>query len=103
MPKRSAELEVVVSNDAPLRTPQAWAEALGHATVSPATGELCYGWEHLAARALHGWGEHEHETGSAMALTQADYEAALAAVLATPPLAPHQGALSPHAHAAKGA
>ena len=64
--------------------------------------------EHEVAKTLHGWDEHEHETGSPIQLSRADYLAALAAThpedkvvdgkvveLAGNPK-PHPAALSPY-------
>ncbi len=72
------------------RSPRDWALALGHGPkaarpqlvdqgtkkmLSPMLGSA----EHEAAKALHGWDEHEHHENGPIQLTRSDYEAALAA------------------------
>jgi hypothetical protein len=58
-------------------------------------------WRHAAAAVLHGWAAHQHHAGSPIQLTEADYDAALAAVTVAP-LVPHNAALSPYAAKAGG-
>jgi hypothetical protein len=53
--------------------------------------------EHEVAKVLHGWDDHEHETGKPIELSESDYLAALKATMpekGNPQ--PHAGALSPY-------
>lgn len=84
------------------------AEQLGHRKRirNPHPGRTIDDVAHAAAATLHGWREHRHHTGSPMALSRADYEAALRAAQAPAPgksrIEPHGPALSPF-HPHKGA
>lgn len=70
-------------------TADQWAEVYFPAS---ATGRIHdERWKHAAASQLHGWGNHLIHTGSSVELTQADYEAALAAASGTE-LIPHPAA-----------
>lgn len=58
-----------------------------------------YSWQHNAAAALHGWGDHAHHAGKPMQLTAKAYRNALRAA-ANPDVkgnyVPEPAALSPH-------
>jgi hypothetical protein len=70
------------------KTPAEWAEQVF--TTNPRDR-----WKHAVAEQLHGWGAHEHHAGKPLQLTEADYQAALAA--AEGGSEPHAGALSEYA------
>jgi hypothetical protein len=72
------------------RSPREWALALGHGPkpkrpqlVDEGTvqmlSSLLGSAKHEAAKALHGWDDHEHNEGAPIELTSEDYLAALAA------------------------
>lgn len=86
-------------------TPAEWAARTGNTVkMGPAT-RLLSGHEdgqsfsprHSAAAMLHGWHAHAMHTAEPLALSLADYEAALAAVdSVSPKLTPHAPACSPY-------
>ena len=85
------------------RTPDEWAAAKGLFAKATAPWKSDnYDWRHAAAVAAHGWAEHAHHAGAPMQLSEADYDAAIAAVQ-TPSMTPHTPAVSPYSPHQKGA
>lgn len=95
MPEK--ELPAETPKSAPERlTPEQWARRKGLFVEARAPNESHFHWSHAAAEALHGWASHTHHAGGPMRLSEADYDAALAAVQAEGNPKAHKPALSPH-------
>jgi hypothetical protein len=81
------------------RTPVDWAQKLGHYHEAPPHMPQLrsrYDWQHAAADKLHGWSQQSyHYQNEPFLLSQADYEAALAAAAEYPAMAAHEAAIAP--------
>jgi len=87
------------SAPAPKRTPEDWAERLGHIKKRDKRipqSETHPDWQHAAADKGHGWSKHAfHYEKDPLLITQADYEAALEAAASYPTTPLHEPAMSP--------
>lgn len=101
-PKRAAlpaQQPAASAPAAPRKTPEQWAEQLGH--IKRADPRIPQSvthadWQHAAADALYGWSEHAyHYQAQPFLLTQEQYEAALAAAARYPLCGPLAAALPP--------
>lgn len=79
----------------PVRTVDEWRAA----KFPPVKHGVDPVWQHNAAAALHCWAQCAHHTAKPMALSEQDYDAALAAVLTTDA----RGVPTPHKPALYGA
>ena len=81
------------------KPPQYWLQRLQRFTLGPKMGKRprvrVPHWQHAAAAALHGWGQHAHDEQAPIMLSESDYTKALEAAESNPPK-PHKGALSKH-------
>ena len=98
--EKLSEAKAEVAPSGPTKTPDAWAKELGNFKAGnpfiPQVSEN-YSLAHSAADRLHGWSEHAYQfqaESDALLITREDYEAALAAALKFPTVAPHGPALS---------
>lgn len=86
--------------------PHEWAAKLGHVHARDARipqSVTHYSMAHAVADKLHGWSKHAHHyQDKPLLLTQADYEAALAAGGTYPTTPAHAPACSPVVKTAKG-
>lgn len=80
-------------------SPEYWMQRLQRYKLGPKRGKLprmaVPHWQHNAAAALHGWGQHAHDEQAPIQLTESDYTKALKATESNP-LKPHKGAISKH-------
>jgi hypothetical protein len=85
------------------RTPEEWARIKGLFLPAATSYKIAhFDWKHAAAEAAHGWADHAHHAGAPMQLSEADYDAAIAAVQ-TSAMTPHAPAVSPHSPHRQGA
>lgn len=82
---------------AELLTPEQWARRKDLFVQAKFAGQDShFHWTHAAAAALHGWAAHAHHAGEPIRLSEADYDAALAAVQGEGNPKAHRAAMSPH-------
>lgn len=92
---------VAAAKEAPIatvRTPEDWAERLGHIKRSNPLipqSKTHADWQHACADQLHGWSKDAyHFAADPLLISQVDYEAALAAAAAYPTTPAHEPAMS---------